>query len=335
MKNAIFMTMQGEKAINDAYDEETQKVLREKLKFFDGFYDIDWLENRKNDLQQVDVLFSTWGMAELTEDQIGTYLPNLKAIFYAAGSVQYFAKPFLNCGVRVFSAFAANAVPVAEYVVAQIVLANKGFFQSALRYKQNGHPDSRAYAETMRGNYGERVGIIGAGMIGRLVIQKLKEYHLSVLVFDPFLPQEKADALGVKKCDLDTLFTQCQTISNHLANNDQTKGMLNYSLFSKMRENSIFLNTGRGAQVVEADLVRALKEVPTRTAVLDVTDPEPVKPNHPFYVMNNIFLTPHIAGSMNDEIARMGQYMDEEYEAFALGKPKKYEVTREMLKTMA
>ncbi|MFR1477023.1 MAG: NAD(P)-dependent oxidoreductase [Hydrogeniiclostridium mannosilyticum] len=69
-----------------------------------------------------------------------------------------------------------------------------------------------------------------------------------------------------------------QTISNHLANNPQTAGMLNYGLFRRMKPNATFINTGRGAQVVEADLVRA-EEEPGRTALLDVTDPvEPVDP---------------------------------------------------------
>jgi len=102
-----------------------------------------------------------------------------------------------------------------------------------------------------------------------------------------------------------------------------------------MRPNAVFINTGRGAQVIEADLVRALTEVPTRTAVLDVTHPEPVQPGHPFYTMENVFLTPHIAGSIGDEIARMGQYMLQEYKAFSGNMPCKYEVTMEMLKTMA
>ena len=65
---------------------------------------------------------------DLTEEQIAEYLPSLKAVFYAAGSVQAFARPFLNRGIQVFSAWAANAVPVAEYTVAQIILAGKGFY---------------------------------------------------------------------------------------------------------------------------------------------------------------------------------------------------------------
>jgi phosphoglycerate dehydrogenase-like enzyme len=333
--NAIFMTRMGWQAIQNAYDQQTRDALANDLHFFEGIYDPGQLEERKEDLRQVDCIFSTWGMFPLNEDEIREYLPNLKAVFYAAGSVQAFARPFLACGIRIYSAFAANAVPVAEYVTAQILLAGKGYYLAERLYKTKGHSEARKYMRTMPGNYGEKVGIIGAGMIGRLVIKSLKNYNYNILVFDPFLPDEKAEELGVEKCSLKRLFEECLIISNHLANNEQTKGIMNYEHFSSMRPNAVFLNTGRGAQVVEEDLVRALTEVPTRTAVLDVTYPEPVEPGHPFYTLENVFLTPHIAGSIGDEVARMGQYMKEEFEAFASGKPCRYEVTEDMLKTMA
>ena len=88
--------------------------------------------------------------------------------------------------------------------------------------------------------------------------------------------------------------------------------MLDYALFSRMPRNATFLNTGRGAQVVEADLVRALREAPDRTAVLDVTFPEPPAADSPLNALPNVFLTPHIAGSKGREVERMGAYMAEE-----------------------
>ncbi len=283
----------------------------------------------------VELVFSTWGMPEFTEDEIKKYLPSLRCVFYGAGSVQYFARPFIKCGVKVFSAWAANAVPVAEMTVAEIILANKGFYLTNRIYHEKGNKAAKEAFGKCRGNYGETVGIIGAGMIGRLVIQMLKAYTLKVAVFDPFLPDEKAKELGVEKCDLPTLFEKAFVVSNHLANNEQTKGMLNYALFSKMRENAVFINTGRGAQVVEDDLVRILKERPDLTALLDVTFPEPPIDGHPFYTLNNCLLTPHIAGSAGDEVARMGLYMLRECRSYLSGEPCSYEVSEKMLETMA
>ena len=283
----------------------------------------------------VEVIFSTWGMPVLTEEEIARCLPNLKCLFYGAGTVKKFARPFLRRGVKVFSAWAANAVPVAEYTVAEIILANKGYFLTHRLYHQSGKAVAKKAFEKCRGNYGETVGIIGAGMIGKLVINMLKAYNLQVLVFDPFLSDEKAAELGVEKCELPELFERAFVVSNHLANNAQTKGMLTYDHFRRMRENAVFINTGRGAQVVEDDLVRILRERPDLTALLDVTDPEPPVEGHPFYTLANCLLTPHIAGSAGDEVRRMGEYMLREYQAYLAGKPCRFEVTEAMLATMA
>lgn len=284
---------------------------------------------------EVELIFSTWGMPQLTEDEIKACFPSLKCVFYGAGTVQKFARPFLNCGVKVFSAWAANAVPVAEMTVAQIILANKGYFLTNRLYHAKGVAASKEAFNKCRGNYGETVGIIGAGMIGKLVIEMLKNYNLKVLVFDPFLPDEKAAELGARKCELEELFENAFVVSNHLANNPQTVGMLNYGLFSKMRENAVFINTGRGAQVVEEDLVRILSERPDLTALLDVTYPEPPVDDHPFYTLPNCLLTPHIAGSAGDEVARMGEYMLGECTSYLNGEVGKYEVSMKMLETMA
>ena len=280
-------------------------------------------------------IFSTWGMPEFTEDEIKLCFPSLKCVFYGAGTVQSFARPFLNCGVKVFSAWAANAVPVAEMTVAQIILANKGYFLTSRLYHEKGNRAAKEAFKKCNGNYGESVGIIGAGMIGKLVIQMLKRYNLKVLVCDPFLSDEKADELGVEKCELHELFERAFVVTNHLANNEQTKGMLHHDYFRRMRENAVFINTGRGAQVVEEDLVRILCERPDLTALLDVTDPEPPVEGHPFYTLPNCRLTPHIAGSAGDEVARMGKYMLDECQTYLAGEPCKYEVSLKMLETMA
>ena len=279
-------------------------------------------------------LFSTWTMPVFSEEELARCFPSLRAVFYAAGSVQAFARPLLARGVRVFSAWAANAVPVAEYAAAQILLANKGYF-AASRLCRRDYGEARRAFERFPGNYGCRVGILGAGMIGTRVIEILQKNRLEVLVFDPFLPEERAAALGVKKTTLEEIFSTCQTISNHLANNAQTAGMLNGRLFSLMSDTATFLNTGRGAQVVEDDLCDALEKRPLATAVLDVTWPEPPAAGHRFYTLPNVVLTPHIAGSAGDEVHRMAAYMIGEYRACAAGEAVRYEVTEDMLRTMA
>ena len=286
--------------------------------------------------KNTDYIFSTWGMPIFSEDEIRTCLPNLKAVFYAAGTVRYFAEPFLRCGIPVHSAWAANAIPVAEYAAAQILLGNKGFYRTSALMKEQKLDDSHALRDAMPGNFRTKIGLIGVGMIGSMVAEKLHAISdLEILAFDPFMSEEKAKRLNVTSVSLETLFSSCQTISNHLANNPQTQGILNYDLFSLMPQNAVFLNTGRGAQVVEEDLVRYLKENPNATAVLDVTYPEPPLSDSPFYTLPNVVLTPHIAGSNGNEVGRMATYMLEEFRRTRDGEPTRYGVSLEMLKTMA
>jgi len=290
-------------------------------------------ELKRHNLSDVEAVFSTWGMPALSEDEIRACFPALREVYYAAGSVQAFARPFLQCDVRLFSAWGANAVPVAEFAVAQIVLANKGFFRSARIARPKEW--NKDVAGGFPGNFKTRIGLIGCGMIGSLVAQMLRAYNLEVLVYDPYVSDARAYELGVTRCPLEELFGRCQTISNHLPDNEKTKGMLDYALFSRMKPNATFINTGRGAQVAEADLIRALKEEPGRTALLDVTHPEPPARDSELYSLLNVILTPHIAGSMGNEVARMGEYMAEEYLALREGRAPRYEISIKMLETMA
>lgn len=322
-----------------SYQTVYAPVVTDRLK---ALTDCDCARYRKADVladpakfADTEYIFSTWGMPSFTEEEIKTCLPALKCVFYGAGSVQGFARPFLNCGVKVFSAWAANAVPVAEYTVAQIILAGKDFFCQSRLLAAEDRPAALARHGGHFGNYHKRVGLIGCGMIGSMVAEMLKIYDLEVLVFDPFLSEEKAAALGVRRTDLAEIFSTCSVVSNHLANNAATKKMLRYEHFSAMPPYATFLNTGRGAQVVEDDLVRVLTERPDLTAVLDVTEPEPSPAGHPFYSLPNCFMTPHIAGSLGGEVVRMAEYMVDEYQRYATGMPVKYEVSLKMLETMA
>lgn len=326
---------ESEQNVRRVFAPETVRFLEENAELDESVYNKQFVLEHKDLFRETRYIFSTWGMPVFTEEDIHAVFPKLECVFYGAGSVQEFARPFLNCGIKVFSAWGANGIPVAEYTVAQIILANKGFFATSRLMSAGNLEESRNFRDRYPGNFEEFVGIIGAGMIGKLVIEKLKDYRLSIKVFDPFLPDAAAEAMDVQKCSLEELFSTCMVVSNHLANNAQTKGMLQGKHFEAMRPYATFLNTGRGAQVVEADLARVLRERPDLTAILDVTYPEPPVAGHPFYQLPNCVLTPHIAGSSGNEVRRMAEYMAQEYENYTSGVPCHYEVTLEMLETMA
>ncbi len=327
--NAIFLTEQP-CHISGVYGEELIKKISEEGRVLNKAYIIGG-----EDFSETEYIFSTWGMPAFTEDEIKKFFPNLKAVFYAAGSVQTFAKEFLNCGVRVFSAWRANAVPVAEFTVSQILLSTKGYFKVSAEQSIGNLEKAHEFIVNYPGNYKTPVGIIGVGMIGRKVIELLKPFSLEIYAYDAFMSEEELSALGAKKVTLEELFESSLAVSNHLANNAATIGMLNYNLFKRFMPYATFINTGRGAQVVEDDLVKILTERDDVTALLDVTYPEPPRIGHDFYKLKNCFLTPHIAGSMGREVKRMGEYIFDAYTRTLAGETSDCEVTPQMLKTMA
>lgn len=292
------------------------------------------LEKNRDFLKSCEFAFATWGMPKLTQQEIKKYFPNLKAVFYSAGTVQYFAKPFLDCGIKIFSAASINAIPVAEYTYSQICLASKGYFQSAKKYKL--FPlISLLHANKSNGNYKVKIGLVGLGSIGSLVAEKLQSIDAEVYAYDPFVLKEKADSLNVKLVSLEELFKQCDIISNHLANKKELKNIFNYSLFKNMKKHSTFINTGRGAQVDEYALALNLILHPSKTAVIDVLKSEYFPFISPLYWCHNAIITPHIAGSIGKEPQRMAEFMIEEFSRYLNNEPAKSEVTMEALKNMA
>lgn len=254
-------------------------------------------------------LFGTWNMPTLSEQEIEGSLPALEAIFYAAGDTRYFAQPFAARGVDIFAAQNENSIPVAEFVVAQALLANKGYFQAHDAYRRGfwrfGFNRARALSRQKPGNFGATIGIIGLGTIGSLVADRLKPFEISVLVHDPFVDADAVAAAGAVRAGLEEIFEKADVVTNHLPDTEATRGMLGYRHFAAMKAHATFINTGRGQQVDEKGLAKAMRECPTKTALLDVTRREPPDPHSPLNRARNIFLSPHIAGSQGQEVERL------------------------------
>ncbi len=277
----------------------------------------------KGNFDDVELIFSTWGMPCLTAEQLDR-LPNLKILFYGAGATDGFARPLFGRGVRVLSAWQANAIPVAEFCVAQILLSMKGFFRNSRNFKCKGDW-GKAHATAGPGSYGETVALVGAGAIATKVQELLADYHLKTIIIP-----SRAERRTVS---LEEAFATAQVVSNHLPDRVDNIGVLNGKLFESMREGAVFINTGRGAQVNEAELCEVLAKRTDLTALLDVMHPEPPEEGSPLYALPNVIMSTHIAGSMNDEVHRMSDYMIDELKRYLAGEPMLYEVSEKMLLT--
>jgi phosphoglycerate dehydrogenase-like enzyme len=288
-------------------------------------------EEHAPQLRDLEVIFATWGMPALSDAQLAR-LPRLDAVFYAAGNVKAFAQPLIDHDITLVSAWAINAIPVAEMCLAQILLSLRGYFRSARRYQEQKTMEAKAFWRP--GVFGETVGLIGMGQIGTRLRALLHDYPLRVLAHDPFLTDRRARELEVEPVALEEVFRRASVVSNHIPDLPTTRGVLTGALFEAMRDGATFINTGRGAQVVEADLIQVLQARPDLTALLDVTWPEPPEADSELWTLPNVVISPHIGGTIGDEVIRLADCAIEEFEEWQAGRPPRYQVTREVLATM-
>jgi phosphoglycerate dehydrogenase-like enzyme len=282
-------------------------------------------------LADVEAIFATWGMMNFTAEQRAR-LPKLKAVFYAAGNVKAFAPSLIENGITLVSAWAINAIPPAEMCLSQILLSLRGYFRTARQYRELKSFDAKKYWRP--GVQDETIGLIGLGYIGALLRQKLRDYPLKVIAHDPFLTAARAKELDVTPVSLEELFAKSYIVSNHIPDNETTRGVLTKKFFESMRDGATFINTGRGAQVLEADMIAVLKARPDLTALLDVSWPEPPPPDSELWKLSNVVISPHIGGTTGHEVTRLADCAIEEFEAWQAGRKLRYEVTREIFKTM-
>lgn len=284
-------------------------------------------------LAAADVLLTGWGCPRIDASVLDG-MPGLRLVAHAAGTVKGHVDPVCwQRGVAVTTAAAANAVPVVEFALAQILLAGKDLLGAAARYAA-GTPRPLHEHEPLVGNYGRVVGIIGASAIGRGVLERLRSFDLRLLLADPTVTADEAERLGAELVDLETLMARSDVVSLHAPLLPGTVGMIGAAQLAAMRDGATFLNTARGRIVDHQALRRELRSGRI-SAMLDVTDPEPLEPGDELFGLPNVLLTPHIAGSMGNELHRMAALALDEIEHLANGTPLRHPVHLQDLARMA
>lgn len=295
----------------EIYSDDVLNGLCDLLDIRVELIDVHELAAHKDTLAEVEFLFSWWGMSPISVADIKTYLPKVRVLFYAGGRVDHFEAPFHACGIEIVTAISVHAIPVAEFTVAQILLANKGAFLCRELLKRESYEAARKHAYQYEGNYGSRVGVLGVGNVGRKVIEYLRPFQVEVLACDPNLTPDEARRMGVEMVSMEDLFTNCNVVTCHLQNSVATEKLITYEYLSMMGTHTTFINNGDGSHIVNEDLVRACRENPTLTALIDKTDPQTTDPAG-MMDLPNVFRTPLIAGSMGNEVSRMGEYVYEQ-----------------------
>lgn len=165
---------------------------------------------------------------------------------------------------------------------------------------------------------GRTVGLIGCGHIGRRLLDFLKPFHCRVLVHDPYIPRELADAYGFDLTTLDNVLSLPEVVVCLAPLTPRTRGIIGPREIALMKPGVVFVNVSRGAIVQSAALVERLK-IGDMIASLDVFDPEPIPVGSPVRQMENVFLSPHIAGVTARSRTRFFDLMVDELERFFSG----------------
>ncbi|WP_053850197.1 hydroxyacid dehydrogenase [Streptomyces sp. NRRL B-24085] len=268
-------------------------------------------------LARTEILVTGWGCPRLDAAALDA-APKLRAVLHAAGSVKGFATPEVwQRGIVVSSAAEANAVPVAEYTLAVILLAGKDVFVRRERMRAERSAPAWGVVPGI-GSHGRRVGVIGASRIGRKVIELLRPFDLAVTLTDPYLDDAGAAELGVPLAGLDDLLRTSEIVTVHAPETPETRHLIGRRELALMPDGAVLVNTARGSLVDTDALVDELR-AGRLSAVLDVTDPEPLPADSPLHDLPNAFVTPHLAGSQGNELARLGLAVAEEAERVVSG----------------
>lgn len=271
-----------------------------------------------DDISDTEILVTSWGAPRLDAEMLDR-MPRLRAVVHAAGSVQGLVSDELwERGITVTSAADANAVPVAEYTFASIILAFKRAFVH-MRMPAEVHGWDELVGSPRYGSVGRTVGIVGFSRIGRRVVRMLRQLDdVRILVADPFVSPETVAAAGAELVALDALLARVDVLSLHAPALPETHHMIGRSQLAALRDGATVINTARG-WILDHDALFEECSSGRLDAVLDVTEPDPLPADSPLRALPNVALTPHIAGSMGTEARRLADSALDDVETLLRG----------------
>jgi phosphoglycerate dehydrogenase-like enzyme len=226
-------------------------------------------------------------------------------------------------GVKAVDTTHGSSYPVSEWALAMMMIglrnagahfrrliAGGGWMNMEQRQRDFGYQKGELTGRT--------VGLIGCGHIGRRLLELLTPFHCRVLVHDPYIPRELADACGFTLTSLDKTLSEPEVVVCLAPLTPGTRGMLGPREFGLMRPGTVFVNVSRGPIMKTDALIERLRKG-DMIACLDVFDPEPVPADSPVRQMENVFLSPHVAGVTARSRTRFFELMVDELERFFAG----------------
>ena len=251
-------------------------------------------------------------------------LPGLKLIAVSRGGpVNIDVAAARERGVKLVNTPGRNASAVAEFTIAAI-LAETRLIRAGHEALRQGEWRGDLYRADLTGTELSEltVGLIGYGEIGTRVVPLLKPFGCRILVCDPYKELSARDAAdGVVMTDLDSLLAESDVVSLHARVTEETRGFLAAPQFARMKQGAYFINTARGPMVNYDDLYQALSSRHLRGAMLETFWQEPTPPDAPLLRLDNVTLTPHIAGASTTTVRIAARMVAEEVRRWLAGEP--------------
>lgn len=279
-------------------------------------------------LAEIEFIVSGWGCPCLDEPLLDR-MSKLRFVAHTGSAVKPItSSSFWSRGIRISSAAAANARPVAEYALAAILWANKQVLTAREFYRDTGRPQRYPWtAPDSPGNRGPTVGIVGASRTGRHLISLLSHFDMTVLLADPYADAAEWSDSSIRLVDRQELARHSDVVSLHAPLTNETHGMIDAAFLARMKQGATLVNTGRGGLVDQDALIAALRRGRI-FAILDVTEPEPLPSGSPLLLLPNAFVTPHVAGAAGYETRRLVDLAISEILRFHRGEPLLHEITQ-------
>lgn len=212
-----------------------------------------------------------------------------------------------QAGIPLGNAPGAMTEATADIAFGLMIAASRKFFfmhQQIINGAWKVNPPQAFLGQELRG---KTIGIFGMGKIGTEMARLCHQAYGMEVIYHNRHPIDQRLSFEAKYVSFDDLLAKSDVISVHAALSPSTKGIFNVDNFNKMKSTSIFINTSRGGLVIEDDLVSALKEKKIWGAGLDVTNPEPMRADHPLLTMENVCVLPHIGSATVEARAEMSR----------------------------
>jgi D-3-phosphoglycerate dehydrogenase len=308
--------------VNDVIAEEAIEFLKSKYEVTAKFHDKDELLDVIVDYDALIVRGKTKVPKEVIEKGA-----KLKVIGRAGIGVDNIdVKYATEKKIPVVNAPRSSTVSVAELAIGHMISLARHLPYSDKTMKEGKWEKKKLMGTELQG---KTLGFVGCGRIGAEVVSRVKAFDMKTIAFDPYLPQEVADKIGIELTTLEDVLKKSDFVSIHALLTDETRGMIGREQLGMMKETAYIVNCARGPIIDEKALVEALENGKIRGAALDVFDKEPPE-GSPLLGAPNVVLTPHLGASTSEAQIKAGMTIAKQVDQVLSGQKPEFPVNREI-----